>query len=241
VYVFVFSGCLQSHPLLPGVGIKRLDLCEQHGKQFEFYCVEDDIVCCSTGAIVQHRGCKVNEIATEVNEIAAEVSEIATEVNEIATEVNEIATEASEIATEVNEIATEASEIATEVNAAKDTNDTTLDVSSLLVNLDKSANIIIETLQKSKTSVGMVLQPLIKEIDEKKELVVKKFDYLRTYVTNEVTQNNISLLEEKTSKFENFEQKINASKDILNAVIGNRSEYQITMSGEEDDNDHNEW
>ena len=175
--MFVFSGCLQAHPLLPGVGIKGLDLCEQHGKQFEFYCVEDDIVCCSTCAIVQHRGCKVNEIATEVN-------------------------------------------------AAKDTNDTTLDVSSLLENLDKSANNIIETLHKSKTSVGMVLQPLAKELDEKKELVMKKFDYLRTYVTNEVTQKYISLLEEKISKIENIAQKINASKDILNDVIGNRSEYQ---------------
>ena len=239
--MFVFSGCLQAHPLLPGVGIKGLDLCEQHGKQFEFYCVEDDIVCCSTCAIVQHRGCKVNEIATEVNEIATEVSEIATEVKEIATEVNEIATEVIEIATEASEIATEVNEIATEVNAAKDTNDTTLDVSSLLENLDKSANNIIETLHKSKTSVGMVLQPLAKELDEKKELVMKKFDYLRTYVTNEVTQKYISLLEEKISKIENIAQKINASKDILNAVIGNRSEYQITMSGEEDDNDHNEW
>ena len=72
----------------------------------------------------------------------------------------------------------------------------------------------------------MVLQPLIKELDEKKELVMKKFDYLRTYVTNEVTQKYISLLEEKISKIENIAQKINASKDILNAVIGNRSEYQ---------------
>ena len=94
------------------------------------------------------------------------------------------------------------------------------------MNLDKSANNIIETLQKSKTYVGMVLQPLAKELEEKKELVIKKFDYLRTYVTHEVTQKYISLLEEKISKIENIAQKINASKDILNDVIGNRSEYQ---------------
>lgn len=40
------------------VDLKGLDICDGHKKQYEFYCVREDILCCSLCAIEKHRQCK---------------------------------------------------------------------------------------------------------------------------------------------------------------------------------------
>lgn len=44
--------------------LKGLNTCHDHTKKFEFYCADDDILCCSSCAVAMHRTCKnINELA----------------------------------------------------------------------------------------------------------------------------------------------------------------------------------
>ncbi|XP_045202221.2 E3 ubiquitin-protein ligase TRIM71-like [Mercenaria mercenaria] len=71
VYAF-----MKNHKLVNAVEVKSkptsfdmkgMDICEKHGKLFEFFCEDENQLCCSTCAIVNHRNCRS---VVEISEIA---------------------------------------------------------------------------------------------------------------------------------------------------------------------------
>ncbi|XP_053404890.1 E3 ubiquitin-protein ligase TRIM39-like [Mercenaria mercenaria] len=64
--------------------MKGLDQCEQHHKVFEFFCEDENQLCCSTCAIVDHRKChSVVEIQMVVGRSASASSEVKVKLQEV--------------------------------------------------------------------------------------------------------------------------------------------------------------
>lgn len=64
--------------------LKGLELCKNHKKKLEFYCVDDDLLCCSSCAIARHRGCR------EVNELTAEAEKRKTFLSNVNTTLSDL-------------------------------------------------------------------------------------------------------------------------------------------------------
>ncbi|XP_060560887.1 uncharacterized protein LOC132720720 [Ruditapes philippinarum] len=63
--------------------MKNLELCDQHQKLFEFFCEDDNKLCCSTCAIVNHRKChSVVEIKTIAGKITSPISTLGEKLKE---------------------------------------------------------------------------------------------------------------------------------------------------------------
>lgn len=77
-------GFMKSHELVDAahaepqkvvVDLKNIDECEEHKRRYEYVCVDEDRLCCTTCVIEQHRACKTTTLTdqAEVNKIQASV------------------------------------------------------------------------------------------------------------------------------------------------------------------------
>ncbi|XP_060584049.1 uncharacterized protein LOC132740208 [Ruditapes philippinarum] len=59
--------------------MEALDICDQHQKHFKFFCEDENILCCSTCAIVNHRKC---HSVVEIEKIAGKMTSVGSKLGE---------------------------------------------------------------------------------------------------------------------------------------------------------------
>ena len=185
--------------------MKGLDRCNQHQKAIEYFCEDENQLCCSTCAIVDHRGCKsVKDIQTIVGKLGSKNPSLKVKLQEVKQKaeiiINDVVFSKEKLNEDVKEIPIKIRQMRDEVNKMFDDLE-----ESVVKNAETFQTETLEKLTKKQSQNEKYLAD-IQSYQETVDDVYQNGTAVQQFIVEEKLKEEINVLHTKVdAEFQNLE------------------------------------
>ncbi|XP_060599843.1 uncharacterized protein LOC132753396 [Ruditapes philippinarum] len=173
--------------------MKGFDRCDQHKKPLEFYCDDDNTLCCSTCAILDHRKC---HIVVEIEQIAEEMTTLSSRLEEKLQKTKEKAESiARHILSAKDQLAQDVNDLLVKIGGMRD------EVMKLFDNLELFVVNRAESLQEKtliklteKQSQNENYLAYVTECLERIDSINKNGNHVQKFIVEQKMENEVNIL-----------------------------------------------